>query len=639
MQSYAIVPEEYATVMPGRMTFAQAATIPVAFLTAQYGFRLAGLSQGQRILIHAASGGLGLAAVQLAKRAGADIYATAGSERKREYLRGLGIRHVFDSRSTAFRKDVMNATGGAGVNVALNSLSGELIEAGLETLAPDGCFLEVGKRGIWTSEEVRKLRPDLRYYAFDLGEVAKEDPGLIRDMLGELLPEFVADRLQPLRAQVYPLEEASAAFRTMAQAAHIGKIVLSRSPEGEGESDALSTTLAHGTVLVVGGLGALGRLTASWLVAKGARRLVLTGRTASDDVGFLGSLRQSGAEVSIERMDVANAENVEKVLSGIRASDAPLTAVFHVAGVVQDRVLERETWSTYRQAAAAKIEGAWNLHRLTDVDPVKLMVFFSSAAGVLGSAGQGSYAAANTFLDSLAHYRASRGLATLSVDWGAWADGGMASRLAPEHAERLSRQGVHALDAAAALRSLEQAIAERRTQVAVLDIAWDRFFDQRLAKDLALFAELRAYRPESSRDKKAESIRTTVLNAPAQDRKAVMAAHLRDCARRAMNLPDAASVPDDVPLQEVGLDSLMAIDMKNELAQSLDLPLSAGLLFNHPTVRELATYLIESLPVNVSTETLSHGAEADMLEHMSEEEAERLLLEELEHLGDGSSHA
>ena len=639
MQSYAIVPEAYAAVLPGRMTFAQAAAIPVAFLTAEYGFRLAQLSQGQRVLIHAASGGLGLAAVQLARRAGAEIYATAGSERKREFLRSLGIRHVFDSRSPAFLKDVINATDGAGVDVVLNSLSGELIQAGLETLVSNGCFLEVGKRGIWTAGEVHNLRPDLRYYPFDLGEVATENPELIREMLSQLMSEFIAGRLQPLRTQVYPVEETSAAFRTMAQAGHIGKIVLSRPSGGKGESENLQTIIARGTVLVVGGLGALGRAVASWLVANGARRLVLAGRTAAADTGFIDSLRETGADVSIEPMDVVNPEDVKLVLQRIRASGVPLTAVFHVAGVVQDRVLEGESWNTYQQAAAVKIEGAWNLHRLTETDPVKLMVLFSSAAGILGSSGQGSYAAGNAFLDSLAHYRASRGLATLSVDWGAWAETGMASRLAPEHAERLLRQGVRSLAASAALKVLEKAIAEQRTQVAVLDIAWDRFLEQRAAKDQALFAEVWTHRPEAIERATVEPIRATVQNAPARDRNALVAAHVRDCARRAMSLADGASVPEDVPLQEIGLDSLMAIDMKNELAQSLDLSLSAGLLFNYPTVRELTSYLLGLFTAANPTEAASRVDDGAVLEKMSEEEAELLLLDELEHSADGRSHA
>jgi myxalamid-type polyketide synthase MxaB len=329
------------------------------------------------------------------------------------------------------------------------------------------------------------------------------------------------------------------------------------------------------------------------------------------------------------------------VLLRIRASGIPLTAVFHAAGVVQDRVLETESWNTYRQATAVKIEGAWNLHRLTETDPVKLMVFFSSAAGILGSSGQGSYSAGNAFLDALAHYRATRGLETLSIDWGAWADAGMAARLAPEHATRLLRQGVRSLDASAALATLEKAIAERRTQVAVLDIEWDRFLEQRLAKDQAFFAELRMRQPDATKAGTADPIRAAVLNAPIEDQKALVADQVRECARRAMSLSHGAAVPDDVPLQEIGLDSLMAIDMKNELAQSLDLPLSAGLLFNYPTVRELTNYLLGLLPDETATVPASDVMIDDdsSLAGISEEEAERLLLEELEHSGDGRSHA
>ena len=637
LQSYAAVPEAYAMALPRGMSFAQAATIPVALLTAHYGFaRLARLAKGQRVLIHAATGGLGLAAIQLAQRAGAEVYATAGNERKRELLRSLGVRHVFDSRSASFREGVLQATGGRGVDVVLNSLTGELIPAGLESLAPNGCFLEVGKRDIWSAEAVRGFRPDLRYFAFDLGEVAREDPELIRAMLGELMPEFAAGRLEPLRTTVYPAEDASGAFRTMAQAGHVGKIVLSRRPEGEPQD--LERVVTRGTVLVVGGLGALGGAVAAWLVEKGARRLVLAGRTARADAELLTSLQAAGADVAFEPMDVTNAEAVGAVLGRIRTSGSPLTAVFHAAGVVQDRVLAGESWESYRRAAAAKMEGAWNLHRLTQADPVELMVFFSSAAGVLGSPGQGSYAAANTFLDALAHDRTARGLTTLSVDWGGWAATGMAARLAPEHAVRLERQGVRLLEANAALAALERAIVERRTQVAVLEIEWDLFLKGRAAADGALFAELRSRGPKRA-EPAAISIREVLLNAPAVERKALLVEHVRECARRAMSLHAGAAVRDDVPLQEMGLDSLMAIDMKNELAQSLQLSLSAGLLFNYPTVGQLTEYLLGQLPAAEGTIATDVTAADAVLAGMSEEEAEKLLLEELERAGSEATHA
>jgi acyl carrier protein len=205
----------------------------------------------------------------------------------------------------------------------------------------------------------------------------------------------------------------------------------------------------------------------------------------------------------------------------------------------------------------------------------------------------------------------------------------------------LLRQGVRSLDASAALATLEKAIAERRTQVAVLDIEWDRFLEQRLAKDQTFFAELRMRQPDATKAGTADPIRAAVLNAPIEDQKALVADQVRECARRAMSLSHGAAVPDDVPLQEIGLDSLMAIDMKNELAQSLDLPLSAGLLFNYPTVRELTNYLLGLLPDETATVPAGDVMIDDdsSLGGISEEEAERLLLEELEHSGDGRSHA
>jgi acyl transferase domain-containing protein/acyl carrier protein len=636
LQSYAVVPEAYAAPLPRGLSLAQAATIPVAFLTAHYGLvRLAQLRRGQRVLIHAAAGGLGLAAMQSAQRAGAEIYATAGSEWKREMLRGMGVREVFDSRSASFRESVLQATGGRGVDVVLNSLTGELIPAGLACVAPNGCFLEVGKRGIWSAEAVRQVRPELRYFAFDLGEVAREDPELMRAMLGELMPEFAAGRLEPLRTTVFPAEEAAAAFRTMAQAGHVGKIVLSRRAEGEPQN--LASVVAGGTVLVTGGLGALGGAVATWLTEQGAKRVVLAGRTA--DAERLAQLQAAGAEVIFEPMDVTNPTAVEAVLGRIRASGVPLKAVFHAAGVTQDRVLDGESWESYRQATAAKTAGALNLHRLTESDPAEMMVFFSSAAGVLGAPGQGSYAAGNTFLDALAHERTAQGRATLSVDWGGWAEAGMAARLGSGHAARLERQGMGLMEPAAALAALEKAIAERRTQVAVLEVDWERFLQERAATDEAFFAELRRREPKKDEPAATVSIREVLLDAPAEERKALLAAHVRECARHALSLHPGAAVQEDVPLQEIGLDSLMAIDMKNELAQSLDLSLSAGLLFNYPTVGQLTEYLLGQWPAGEATPATGDGDDGAALATMSEEEAERLLLEELERAGSEATHA
>jgi NADPH:quinone reductase-like Zn-dependent oxidoreductase/NAD(P)-dependent dehydrogenase (short-subunit alcohol dehydrogenase family)/acyl carrier protein len=636
LQSYISVPEAYVAHLPKGMTFAEGATLPVAFLTAHYGLsRLACLSSGQRILIHAAAGGLGLAAVQLAKAVGAEIFATAGSEVKRDFLRNLGIRHVFDSRSLAFRSELLEATHGAGVDVVLNSLSDDFIRAGMEVVSRDGCFLEVGKRGIWTQQQVAAFRSDIRYFAFDLGDVAAKNPDSLQVMLRELMPQFEAGKLRPLRTTLYSMDDAVQAFRVMAQAAHVGKIVLAHGRMKRKED--IREIVSNGSVLITGGLGALGGTLARGLAEMGARSLVLASRHAKEDHPVVLDLRARGVDVVVEQVNVVSSEQMGELLKRIRSTRAPLTAIFHTAGVVQDAVLGREDWPSYTDATEAKLEGAWNLHRLTMQDPVKLMVLFSSAASVLGSAGQGSYSAANAFLDALAHFRASRGMETLSVNWGAWGSAGMAARLAPEHFARWERQGISPLDASAAWNAMESAIEGQRTQVAIMDIDWERFLNNRAPSDTALFQELgRPPKLENSDTAAKVHAKDAILTAAAGDRKALLSVHIKDCARRVLSMDAEGAIQDSVPLQDIGLDSLMALELRNELAQSLGLTLSAGTLFNYPTVNELTQHLLTLLPAiedPLVPAAASKGDDWSALDSLTDEEAELLLLQELDGSG------
>ena len=502
LQSFVNVSDDFVVAKPAAMTFADAAGIPVSFLTAEYGLHhLAHLVPGQRILIHAAAGGLGQAAVQLALRAGAQVLATAGSPEKRAYVRQMGVEHVFDSRSLSFRDDVLQVTGGAGVDVVLNSLAGEFIAASLDTLAQGGCFLEVGKRDLWTPEEVAALGKNIRYLPFDLGDVAMREPHRIATLLHALMARFSMGELRPLPTTLYPFTDPTPAFRTMAQARHMGKIVF-----GFDRGTAhrrLREIVSHGTVLITGGLGALGTELAQWLVSQGADNIVLAGRSAMDrgDHPVLAELRKNGVDVSVEGVDISSPTEVQALLQRIRATHPPLRAVFHAAGVLQDAVLSKETWSNYCQTTAPKISGAWNLHHLTQADSVQLMVFFSSAASILGSPGQGSYAAGNAFLDALAHHRASRGMATLSVNWGAWASAGMAARFAPEQAARWKRQGASPMEPSAALSALQLAIEAGETQVAIMDLDWDKFLCATPARgDLPLFLGVALDRGRAARN-------------------------------------------------------------------------------------------------------------------------------------------
>ena len=370
--------------------------------------------------------------------------------------------------------------------MVLNSLAGEFIRASLDVMTEGGCFLEVGKRDLWSAEEVAGLGKHIRYLPFDLGEVAMDRPKLISEMLRALVERFATGELQPLPTTMYSFEESAQAFRTMAQARHFGKIVLGFDQADRGRT--VREALVDGTVLITGGLGALGSQLARWLAEQGARNIVLAGRTAVDHGhnSTVAELRKQGVDVAVEHVDVAASDQLQELLDRMRATRPPLRAVFHTAGIVHDAVLGNETWSSYCDTTASKVSGAWNLDRLTQQDPIRLMVFFSSAASVLGSPGQGSYAAGNAFLDALSHHRSSRGLATLSVNWGAWASLGMAARLTPEQTARWTRQGMRPLEPHAAFASLHAAVEAGRSQVTVMEMDWEQFLAQLLRGETLL---------------------------------------------------------------------------------------------------------------------------------------------------------
>src|SRR5262249_25341377 len=271
--SHVVTRAEFVQPRPTNVSAEEGASFPIAFLTAEFCLsHLAGMRAGDRVLIHAAAGGVGMAAVRLAQRTGAEVFATAGSVWKRELLRSMGVTHVFDSRSTAFADQVMALTNGRGVDLVLNSLSGDLIEPSFRVLTRGGCFVEIGKRDIKNHDWVKALDRDLRYFIADWGETAASDPELIGSMFARLVEELRQGTLAALPRHVFKIEEADRAFRFMAQARHAGKIVVRH-----GRSSP-ATIRRDGSYLVTGGLSGLGLEVARWLAQRGAGRLVLVGR-------------------------------------------------------------------------------------------------------------------------------------------------------------------------------------------------------------------------------------------------------------------------------------------------------------------------------------------------------------------------
>jgi acyl transferase domain-containing protein/acyl carrier protein len=602
---------------PANLTASQAAAIPTAFLTARYALEtLARIRPGDRILIHAGTGGVGMAAIQVAQRARAEIFATAGSERKRELLRSMGVRHVMDSRTLDFAARILQETGGRGVDIVLNSLAGEFIPASFSTIAENGRFIEIGKRGIWTAEQVRALGRNIDYRILDLGEVAARDPEGVGALLRDTAGAIERGELKPLPVTVFAFREAASAYRTMAQAQHTGKLVLRQDGAG-------ARIARNATYLVTGAFGGVGLPLIEWLVENGARNLALTGRRApsTDAQAVIRRLEANGAQVRVFPADVAREDAMERVLAEIRGQMPPLRGILHAAGALDDGTLAQQTWERFETPLRPKVYGSCVLHRLTAGDPLDFFLMFSSTAAVLGAPGLANYAAANAFQDALAHERRRLGLPAVSVNWGTW---GVGMALVGGMEERRRAAGITAMTGAEALGALRRILLDSPPQIGAGLFDWNRFVgrDRGRPAPKRFSTLLDARGPERARQsapaKPAE---------PASGGPAALRAQIESLALRVLGFPPDRRIDPLQPLNELGLDSLMAVEFRNALAAAVGRNLPATLLFSYPALEDLATFLTRELSGEAPPEPAPAAQPAGVLssiEDLSDEEVERL---------------
>jgi len=631
--SYVTVPAECAIAKPKHMSFVQAATLPLAFLTADYGLQhLAGLQPGERVLIHAAAGGVGQAAVQIAQQAGAEVFATA-SPGKWDFLKSMGVKHVMNSRTLDFALEIAEITAGKGVNVVLNSLNGDYIPKSLEVLAEGGRFVEIGKIGIWAPEQVKEKRPDVSYFPFDLGEAAAAQPGLIVELSDKLTPQWNSGKLKPLPNKVFPSTEVTTAFRYMQQAKQIGKVVVSMA-ETIGEQQSIKPDASY---LITGGLGALGLEVAQWMVKEGAKHIVLSGRRSPNEKAqkIIEELEAAGAAVRVLLGDISLQEDVAKAISEISASLPPLKGVIHAAGVLNDGILLNQSWPQFAKVMGPKVAGTWYLHEQTKDLPLDFMVCFSSIASLLGGAGQGNYAAANAFMDALMLHRRSIGLPGLSINWGAWASSGMAASLAGQHQQRLSTSGMSSIEPEQGMEALGYLLSGSQSQVGVLPINWSQFVSQQPSgAKMPFLADLISSQQASTQK---SSLRAILENAPVSKRLELLTSHVSSGVAKTLGWTDDRKVGMRQPLFDLGLDSLMAVELRNRLESSLETSLRSTVLFDYPTVEALVEYLAEEvIPIEFYAdleETKKESKDGSIYQEMSEAEIAEMLAKELEALG------
>ncbi len=547
MASHVNVDARFVVALPPALSFAEAATLPVAYLTAHHALReLAGLRAGERVLIHAAAGGVGLAAVQLAKRIGADVCATA-SPSKWATLRQLGVTVIGNSRDLAYAGQF------PAVDVVLNSLNGEHIPRSLELLAPGGRFVEIGKLGIWTSEQVAAKRPDIAYHTFDLVEMAQRTPELIARGLQTLQREWAAGDLPPLPRHAFPLRAAGAAFRFMAQARHTGKVVLVNAP-------APAPIRRDGVYLITGGLGGIGLRVAQWLARAGAGTIVLASRrapTAAQQLE-LDAWRSDGVNLVWRGVDLTQPAAAAELVARLHGEFGPVRGIFHAAGVLDDGLLAQQTLARLSAVYSPKADAAWRLHLASLNQPIEHFVLFSSLASVLGSPGQGTYGAANAALDAIAHERRRLGLPGLSINWGPWAEAGMAARLGEREQSRLAAIGLKPFSAADGIATFAAVMASAESQLVAARLDPAVLAQHGGAKLPPL---LRAFGGDTD-TRGAASVLAELRAIGEPDRPAHLARMLATRLAAVLGLGAEETLPHDRALAAIGCDSLMAVELK-----------------------------------------------------------------------------
>jgi acyl transferase domain-containing protein/NADPH:quinone reductase-like Zn-dependent oxidoreductase len=577
LASFVTVDVNFVTSKPAPLSFENAATIPLTYLTAYHGLiTLAQMKAGDKVLIHSAAGGVGQAAVQLAQYVGAEIFATA-SKSKWDFLREQGITHVMDSRSLDFADEIKTITHGEGVDIVLNSLNGDYIEKNFDSLAENGRFIELGKIDVWNNEQAANYRPDVNYACFDLLGATE----IIADTKTKLETLFSNEDLKALPSKVFTIDKVVEAFQFMATAKHIGKVVLSL-PDNKDHHVEIKPEQSY---LITGGLGGLGLRLSQWLVDQGASHLVLTARSQPKEEAqrVLQDLEEKGVQVKVVNSDISNAAAVQALIETSEAF-APLKGIVHLAGVLDDGIVNQQTPERFAKVFAPKVQGSWNLHQSTQHLNLDFFVCFSSQTSMLGNAGQTNYAAANAFMDSLMAQRNRQGLAGLCINWGTWSEVGMAKELVANEKDVITPDMGMAL--------FGELLQQDKPQVGVLPLRWKQF--ARKLPSLTAFPVLSHVMEPETTEKSSDdiSLRQKISQAESNNRLDLIQAYLKTAVE---------PIVDKMPNEEddffvvLDMDSLKSIQLTNRLGVDLEISVSVSAILENSNITLLAKVLLEKL--------------------------------------------
>jgi NADPH:quinone reductase-like Zn-dependent oxidoreductase/acyl carrier protein len=629
--------------IPGDLTFEQAATLPVVFMTSWHAlYNVARMRKGETILVHAGAGGVGMAAVQIALHLGVEVIATAGSGTKRSLLQTMGVKHVVDSRRGDFADAVMELTGRRGVDVVLNALAGEAIPMGLSCLAEFGRFIEIGKRDIYQNSRIPlwPLRNNASFHVVAMDAVFHGDEKLTRQMLEKLATLVEKGAITSLPFRAFPASRVDAAFRLMAGGKHIGKVVVSF-PEAfvprRGEPLTRGFTVkADGTYLITGGFGGFGKVIADWLVAGGARHLALTSRSGAstpEAQAFVQKLQDRGVSVQVVKADIGKPADVARLIDEVRSNGVPLHGIFHLAMVIDDAPMSDLTSDRMKVVMEPKAHGAWLLHENTKNLPLDCFVMFSSVSSIFGNPAQANYGAANAFLDSLAHHRHALGLPALTVNWGVLGGQGYVARN-ERVGEFLAKQGTFELSPGEVVTLLETFLVSGVPQMMSIRVDWAKwrqFF--RAMQENPLLGRIFASVEGQESGSATSDWRGKIDAAKPEEKEAVIGQALRDVIGSVLRVKPE-TLRDDQPLTDLGLDSLMGVEIENSIEASIGVALPPASLLRARTIGHIIKLIAEHMGAKTTAPAPAVAAarpaatEEVNLDALSDDDIDRLLGDE-----------
>lgn len=630
-QSYVTVDQQYVYPKPRRLRMEEAPNF-TGFLTAYHGLvNVARLRAGEKVLIHNATGGVGLAAVQVARWIGAEIFATAGSAAKREFLERLGIRHVMDSRTLQFADEVREATSGRGVDVVLNAMSGEALTKSFALLAPYGRFVEIGKQDIAENSglPMNTFNRNVSFTAIDLDRMLHDRVPFLDELIEDVRGGFERGDFDPLPVTAFPAAETEQAFRFMAQSKHIGKVVIRM--EGQEVTVHAARRACEGvrpdaTYLITGGTRGFGLEIAKWLAGRGARHLALVSRSGAAEPEARHAvmvMRSKGADVLVRAVDVTDEAQVAGLFAEMDEKMPPLGGIIHGAMVLDDGLLAGLSAQRFERVLAPKIKGAWLLHRHAMDRPLDFFLMLSSISSLVGNAGQANYAAANAFLDHFAHYRRMLGLPATTVNWGALAEVGVAARNQAVE-QMLAAAGIRSLPIGQALAAVGRVLENSPAQIGVFDVDW-----QKWASALPQMASLALFQDVIAASAKAQGgralspamrLKCKLALLDHHERQEYLQSIITEALAQVLQLP-ASQIGPETQIAHLGLDSLMTVELRNSLQGKHGIEVSAVGLLKGGTIGYLAGQTLAKLEPELLSEELAGWLSEEALNSLIEEES------------------